>query len=245
MGKSPHQGACPLCTLRNNIVFNVRFKVVELLDEKKIKIHCVDFVRFTWLKKKEDGIVEVEDDEDSEEDDTEMDLDYDDIPPIKPVEHGERHYTNPTIWVGVEPETLSAATAFNATKDIRAFLNELNVVDIDIAYRETLPGPGAAGRSLFAPVDLGDHRTDFIDPVSVALSLPVAGLRTTMQGTLGPFFHVGSTLYAITVRHNLFEAGTSNEEYSIHCAFVVSLFTFNNNVQTLAVQTLRRRNTLF
>ena len=34
-------------------------KVVELLDEKMIEITCVDFVRFTWLNKDQDGVVGV------------------------------------------------------------------------------------------------------------------------------------------------------------------------------------------
>jgi len=192
-------------------------KVVELLDDKKIKTTCVDFVRFTWLEKKKDG--EVEGDEDEGEDGgDEEDFDYDSIPPIKPVEDGDRHYSNPTIWVGVAPNTLTADTAFDATKGIRAFLNGLNVTDIDIAYRETVP-KSSVSPALFAPVGIVDHRKDFIDPVSVALSLPIAGLKTTMQGTMGPYFHVGNTLYAITVRHNLFLADGGNDEFSFNSAF--------------------------
>ncbi|KAI9453238.1 hypothetical protein BJY52DRAFT_850915 [Lactarius psammicola] len=191
----------------------VRAKVVELLDDKKIKTTCVDFVRFTWLEKKKDGEVEV--DEDEGEDDGDEDIDYDSMPLIKPVEDGDRHYSNPTIWVGVAPNTLTADTAFDATKGIRAFLNGLNVTDIDIAYRETVP-KSSVSPALFAPVGIIDHRRDFIDPVSVALSLPIAGLKTTMQGTMGPYFHVGNTLYAITVRHNLFLADGGNDEFSFN-----------------------------
>ena len=138
---------------------------------------------------------------------------YNDIPLIIPTEDGKRHYSNPTIWVGVVPNTLTAAIAFDVTKSIRAFLEELNVTDVDIAYRETVPGP-SSGPALFSPVDdILDYRKGFIDPVSVALSLPIAGLDTTMQGTMGPYFHVGNTLYAITVRHNLFPADASNDEF--------------------------------
>ncbi|CAA7266696.1 unnamed protein product [Cyclocybe aegerita] len=194
----------------------VRAKVVELLDDKKIKIACVDFVRFTWLEKKKDGEVEVDEDE-GEDDGGEEDFDYDSVPPIKPIEDGDRHYSNPTIWVGVVPNTLTADTAFDATKGIRSFLNGLNVTDIDIAYRETVP-KSSVSRALFAPVGIVDHRKDFIDPVSVALSLPIAGLKTTMQGTMGPFFHVDNTLYAITVRHNLFLADGGNDEFKFSTA---------------------------
>ncbi|EIW74087.1 hypothetical protein CONPUDRAFT_160466 [Coniophora puteana RWD-64-598 SS2] len=188
----------------------IRDKVVELLDDKRIKTTCVDFVRFTWLVKK-DGVIEVDEGE-GEDNSDEEDFDYDSISPIKPVEDGVRHYSNPTIWVGVTPNT-TAATAFDATKDIRAFLAELDVTNIDIAFRETVP-KSSTGPALFAPVGIVSHRRDFIDPVSVALSLPIAGLKTTMQGTMGPYFHVDNTLYAITVRHNLFLADEGNDEFN-------------------------------
>ncbi|EPQ60092.1 hypothetical protein GLOTRDRAFT_123851 [Gloeophyllum trabeum ATCC 11539] len=156
----------------------VRDKVVELLDAKKIMITAVDYVRFAWPNKK-NGEVKVDED-DSDEDE----LDYDSIPPIKPVEDGERHYSNPTIGVGVAPNILTAAAAFEATKHIRAYLAEFNVSVIDIAFRETIPKPSVSP-ALFAPVGIIDYRKEFIDSVSVALSLPIAGRKTTMQGTMG------------------------------------------------------------
>ena len=177
-----------------------------------IETTCVDFVRFTWLNKDQDGVVDVEE---GAEEDGEKDMDYDAIPPIKPIEDGKHHYSNPTIWVGVVPDSLSAVTAFEATKGIRAFLNELDVTNIDIAYRETIP-EFSAGPALFAPVDIDDILRGFIDPVSVALSLPIAGLKTKMQGTMGPYFHVGETLYAITARHNLFPASEGNGEFTFN-----------------------------
>ncbi|CAL1713291.1 unnamed protein product [Somion occarium] len=164
---------------------------------------------------------EIEEDEDEEEDEEddkeEEEVAYDDIPLIQPVEDGERYYTNPTIWIGVLPETLSGAIAHESSKDIRAFLDSLEVQNIDIAYRESLykalPGHGPA---LFAPVEDGDALKEVTDNVSVPLSLPIAGRRTTMQGTLGPYFRVGNTLYAITVRHNLFLLNGDNEPYHYH-----------------------------
>lgn len=182
-----------------------------------IEITCVDFVRFTWLNKDQDGVVGVGGGKKYDYGDL-SNLDYDAILLIKFVEDGEHHYSNPTIWVGVAPNTLSAVTAFEATKGIRAFLNGLNITEIDIAYRETVP-EFSAGPVLFAPVDtIIDIRRDFIDPISVALSLPIAGLKTKMQGTMGPYFHVGETLYAITARHNLFPANASNNEFTFNGA---------------------------
>ena len=82
----------------------------------------------------------------------------------------------------------------------------------------TLPGHGPA---LFRPVEDGDPLKDVIDNVSVPLSLPIAGRKTTMQGTLGPYFRVGNKLYAITVRHNVFLLNGDNESYNYHSTFLL------------------------
>ena len=79
-------------------------QVVVLIDQKKIKVTSVDFVRFTWLNKHADREIEDDDDDDTKE---EQDFSYNDIPRMQPVEYGHRHYTNPTIWIGVLPDTLS------------------------------------------------------------------------------------------------------------------------------------------
>jgi hypothetical protein len=192
---------------------------VVLLDQKKIKVTSVDFVRFTWLNKHaEREIVDHDDDDDDDDPREEQDFSYDDIPRIQPVEYGHRHYTNPTIWIGVLPDTLSGAVAHDSSKDIRAFLDSLHVQKIDIAYRESLYMP-AHGPALFSPVEDGNSLKDVIDNVSVALSLPITGRKTTMQGTLGPYFRVSDKLYAITVRHNVFVLNGDNDEYHYHGAF--------------------------
>ncbi len=82
--------------------------------------------------------------------------------------------------------------------------------------RSTSPGHGPA---LFLPVEDDNSLKDVVDNVSVALSIPIAGRKTTMQGTLGPYFCVGVKLYAITVRHNVFVLNEDNDEYRYHGAF--------------------------
>jgi hypothetical protein len=188
-----------------------------LLDQRKIRVTVVDFVRFTWLNKHVDR--EIEDDDDDDDAKEEEVLNYDDIPPIQTVEYGDRHFTNPTIWIGVLPDTLSGGVAHDSSKDIRALLDSLQIQDIDIAYRESIYKPLLGhGPALSPTVENRDSLKDVIDNVSVALSLPIAGRKTTMQGTLGPYFHVGDKLYAITVRHNVFLNG-DNEEYHYHGTF--------------------------
>ena len=192
---------------------------MKLLDERGIKVTTVDFVRFTWLNKQADR--EIEDDEDDEDEDAEEeDFNYDDIPRIQTVKYGVRHYTNPTIWIGVLPDTLSGGVAHDSSKDIRSFLDSLHVQNIDIAYRESIYKPLLGhGPALFPPAEDGDSLKDVIDNVSVALSLPIAGRTTSMQGTLGPYFRVGDKLYAITVRHNVFLLNGDNDEYHYNSTF--------------------------
>ncbi|KIO20961.1 hypothetical protein M407DRAFT_29405 [Tulasnella calospora MUT 4182] len=196
----------------------VRDKVVELLDKKNIKVSSILFVRFTWLEKKADQeIQEEEDDDDDDDDNNEEELTYDDIPLIQPVEDGERHYTNPTIWIGVLPETLTGAVAHEASEDIRAFLDSLQVQNVDIAFHESVStSVSGHGPALFRPAKRRDPLKDVIDNVSVPLSLPIAGRTTDMQGTLGPYFRVGDKLFAITARHNVFSLNRDNEEYRFH-----------------------------
>lgn len=57
-----------------------------LLDQRKIKVTSVDFVRFTWLNKHADREISDDDDDAKEE----QDFSYDDIPRIQPVEYGDR-----------------------------------------------------------------------------------------------------------------------------------------------------------
>jgi hypothetical protein len=115
------------------------------------------------------------------------------------------------------PDTLSGAVAHDSSKDICAFLDSLHIQKIDIAYRESLYMP-AHGPALFSPVEDSNSLKDVIN-VSVTLSLPITGCKTTMQGTLGPYFCVGDKLYAITVCHNFFMLNGNNDEYHYHSAF--------------------------
>ncbi|KAI0030995.1 hypothetical protein K488DRAFT_71757 [Vararia minispora EC-137] len=132
----------------------------------------------------------------------------------EPVEDGERYWTNPTIWVGVLPKTLTGDDAFDLIQEIRAFLNELQVKDVDIAFRESIVGSLVGnGPALYAPVESGDPLQDVIDNASVTLSLPISGRATMMQGTLCPFFQHEGKLYAITARHNVVLANDDNASY--------------------------------
>ncbi|KAJ1306713.1 hypothetical protein OPQ81_007703 [Rhizoctonia solani] len=96
-----------------------------------------------------------------------------------------------TIWVGVLPDTLTGDIAFESPRDILQLLQEHSIFNIDVAYRESVTRP-LSGPELLAPVSDFHPPEDAIVPVTTALGMSIAGLKTPhMQGTLGFFFRVG------------------------------------------------------
>ncbi|KAF7301008.1 hypothetical protein MIND_00664200 [Mycena indigotica] len=186
-------------------------RTVEVfLIAQEIRVSSIDFVRFTWLNKRDDQEIEVNKEEETAA--TDYNLDDEDIDAAY-AKTGDRYYTNPTIWIGVLPDTLNATHAAELNRKIRDFLNGLNIVNVDIAFRESITqslvrsGPGPALS------ETGDSLQDFIDSI---LCIPICGRKTPMQGTLGPYFKHGNNLYAITARRNLFLANDGNNEYRYH-----------------------------
>lgn len=177
---------------------------------------------FTWLNKLEDGELESEDEgeeEEGQEEEDDTDAAFAALTNAKstqkPVEDGTRVYSNATIWIGALPDTLNGARAFELTTRIRAHLDGLHLTSrVDIAFRESVARFFTGTRpALFAPAETNDPLQGFIDNVSVAHSLAISGRKTTMQGTLGPYFQHKGNLYALTCRHNLFMAYDGNTEY--------------------------------
>lgn len=212
-GPEAYRRLMKLCTVPESHKFGedglwdrIRAEVVKLLDQRGIQLSSVDLVRFTWVEKSNDQ----EDQE--EEDEDEDDVEYDDVAPIKPVVDRTAYTTPVTIWVGVMPDTTTSEQAYNSSKDILDLLKRNGITDVDVAYRESeiksLGGPG-----LFAPVSDLDPLKGVIDSLSTPLSLPIAGLKTKMQGTLGFYFGIGKDLYAVTARHVLFKDNEANVEY--------------------------------
>ncbi|CAE6507643.1 unnamed protein product [Rhizoctonia solani] len=128
--------------------------------------------------------------------------------------HSEMVISPVTIWIGVVPDSLNGDVAFESSTDILQLLEKHTIHDIEVAYRESetklLVGP-----ELFAPVDDLNPLKDVIDPVTTALSLPIAGLNTPqVQGTLGFYFRAGESLYGVTARHVLFPEAQGNDPYT-------------------------------
>ncbi|KAL5633143.1 hypothetical protein ACGC1H_003589 [Rhizoctonia solani] len=126
--------------------------------------------------------------------------------------------TRVTIWIGVMPDSLAGGVAFESSKDILQLLEKHDIHDIDVAYRES-EAKLLSGPELFAPVSDFHPLKDVIDPVTTALGLPIAGLKTPhIQGTSGFYFRVGEALYGVTARHVLFPEGQGNGLYTYNSA---------------------------
>jgi hypothetical protein len=127
-----------------------------------------------------------------------------------------------TIWVGVLPDGTTGDAAFESSQDILQLLEQHDIHNIDVAYRESVAQP-LTGPELLAPVNDLHPLKDVIDWVTTALSLPITGLKTLhMQGTLGFYFQVGDDLYGVTARHVLFPADQGNSSYTYVGTFVSS-----------------------
>jgi hypothetical protein len=190
---------------------------VELLDQRDIRHSSVDLVRFSWVEDNKD-VEENADDEDTEEieenvddediEDVEENVNDEDVD-IKIAPYGTV-ITTP-VTMGVLPDTLTGEVTFHSSNDILDLLKEHEISDIDVAYRESV-ARGFSGPELFAPVSNFDPLKAVIDPLTTALGLPVAGLKTLKsQGTMGFYFR---DLYAVTTRHVLFPEDEGNNSYS-------------------------------
>ncbi|KAL1747329.1 hypothetical protein HDZ31DRAFT_61386 [Schizophyllum fasciatum] len=212
---------------KNGLWDATRNWIETFLVVQSIQVSSIDLVRFTWLEKLADRELESEDEgearEDTRADEAQEEEDVDAVfaaltvgkPAKPPAEDGERVYSNATIWIGALPETLTGARAFELTTQLRAYLDDLHLTErVDIAFRESVARSYLGnGPALYSPAETNDPLQAFIDNVSVVHSLTISGRKTTMQGTLGPFFQHGGKLYALTCRHNLFMPDDGNAEY--------------------------------
>ena len=186
-------------------------KVVGLLDQRSIQHSSVDLVHFRWVEENED----VHENEDIEHHEKEDDEDIKDID-AKVALYGTVVITPIIIWVGILPDTLTGEVAFHSSNNILELLKEHCISNIDVAYRESV-ARGFSGPELFAPVSDLNPLKAVIDPVTTALGLPIAGLKTLKsQGTMGFYFRVGKnpSLYAVTACHVLFPEDEGNDLYT-------------------------------
>ncbi|KAJ8518179.1 hypothetical protein ONZ45_g4710 [Pleurotus djamor] len=166
---------------------SIRDQTVNLLDSRNIQMTSVDLVRFCA---------------DTARDSPNSRLWY------------SKLTTNPTIWIGVRPDTLTSNIAHEASQSILALLEQQGISGVDVAFRESTVQFLQGRRPALLPPSREHLLQNFADKLSTSTGLSITGRDMSAQGTLGPFFVDGNHLNAITARHVLFDIDNEpNEEY--------------------------------
>ncbi|KAH9952730.1 hypothetical protein BC827DRAFT_1159571 [Russula dissimulans] len=125
----------------------------------------------------------------------------------------ERKKDNEDETVGILPDTLTGEVAFHSSQDILGLLREHGITNVKVVYHESVFRP-SSGPELFAPISDLDLLKAVIDPLTMVLGLPFAGLKTLKsQGTMDFYFQVGNEWYAVTAHYVLFSQSKGNDEY--------------------------------
>ena len=122
------------------------------------------------------------------------------------------------VWIGVEPESLSANDGTLVAFRCFRILGEFGIEGVEVELREsctTLLG----GSKLLPPVPADDSSALVREPATHAVSLPIScGATPHLEGTGGLFVGEGGTnkrIFLLTARHVVFPASQlSNAEYS-------------------------------
>lgn len=194
--------------------------MVGILDEANIMSTTCDLVSFRWLERTAPGTPHIPNHggdllrkRDVMREDTGVSY-QNMVPSIGLAQQTHYTYSNPTLWIGVKPDTLTALGARDVARKIRTLLDGLEVGRVDIAFRER--DAQLSAKPLSAPVHNGHDLEPVIHQSSAALSLYIADLDGHMAGTCGPYFRAGGKLYAMTARHVLFTWNESQTEYRCH-----------------------------
>jgi len=75
------------------------------------------------------------------------------------------------------PDTLTGEVTFHSSTDILGLLKEQGISDVGVAYRE-LVARASTGPELFTPISNLDPLKAVTDPLTTALGLPIAVLKT-------------------------------------------------------------------
>ncbi|KAF7295995.1 hypothetical protein MKEN_01414100 [Mycena kentingensis (nom. inval.)] len=108
------------------------------------------------------------------------------------------------IWIGIRPPgSLEWAEAALVTEKILRILEDVNVDDVDVEFRESsyraLSGPGVA--TLLPPESGITSAFHVREPLTTALGVPIAASDGERAGTLGLYIADGDQLLGLTSGH--------------------------------------------
>lgn len=110
-----------------------------------------------------------------------------------------------TVWVGIKPDSTTSKQAHMLPWVFSACLSGTILPMLRLHF-VSQKSNSQLGQSSSPP--FGHFRwrpPEGFNNLSTALSLPIARLKTKMQGTIGFYFGVGDDLYAVTACHVLFQ----------------------------------------
>ena len=122
------------------------------------------------------------------------------------------------IWIGVLPESTSATSAHNAAQDVLALLNDYQITDVDIDFRESFYMREVGPRLLnHVHIPELDPLADVISPLTPALGLPISTKASpNTQGTMALYLTEGGDsdrLLGLSCPHVLFGPKEANVDY--------------------------------
>lgn len=122
------------------------------------------------------------------------------------------------LWIGVAPKTLLIEDAHAAANGCLDLLEEFDITDVEVEYRESIY-TRSVGPSLLEPVYDTHPTVDVRGPLTPALGLPIAASDTPhVEGTGGLYLAEGGDsekILLVTARHVLFPP---NEEPDVDYA---------------------------
>ncbi|KAG9093365.1 hypothetical protein FRC06_011546, partial [Ceratobasidium sp. 370] len=171
----------------------------------KIRFTTIDVVRF---KK-----VEVDEAPEDEEGEDEEGEDRETVKAKKPV------LSPVTIWIGVFPGSTTPTAAHHAAQSVLALLQNYQITDVDVDFRESIYTRNVGPR-LLKPVPDTDPLVDVVGPLTPALGLRISTrARPNAQGTMALYLAEGGSsnrLLGLSCRHVLLGSEEGNFDYSYH-----------------------------
>jgi len=125
---------------------------------------------------------------------------------------GDENVGPVVVWIGVRPNSLKTKDAFNAAHDILAILENFNVHDVEVEFRESVYRC-SVGPPLLKPVMDFDKTVNVRSPLTPALGLSIAATDCpTAQGTMALLFAEGGQskkILGLTCHHVVLKIDTT------------------------------------
>ena len=119
------------------------------------------------------------------------------------------------VWVGVQPDSLSAERGTEVACDLRRILLRNGIDDVHVEIRASTITPFA---KMYKPAPPSDLTAQVREPFSTTLGIPISAENTPhIQGTATLFFTVASKpgrLFLLACRHVLFRVDDDDQHYA-------------------------------